>query len=323
MKRFSYKNAKTISDAVSLMSTGNAEFLAGGTDILNLLKAEAYDKPPELLVNIKNIPGLDTISENPGGLEIGALTRISAIASSEVIKAKYPVLAKAAGSVASPAIREMGTIAGNLCQEVQCWYFRRSFLTGNTFDCLRKGGHQCYAVTGDNRYHAILGAERCYAVCPSDIAVALTALNASIITSKRTVKIDDFFKVMGNVLDDDEMVTGIFVPGQGSGTRQAYIKFALRPAIDFAIVSTAAVITTTDGKVSGARIVIGAVAPQPYRAGGAEEILKGKAIDEPVAEEAAAAAVRDARPLSNNRYKVQIAKTLVKRAVLSCNSSSL
>ena len=317
MKRFAYRNTTTIADAVSLLKAGDAAILAGGTDILNLLKIGALTNPPATLVNIKNIPGLDSISEDAHGLKIGAAARLSNIVSSEVVKSKYSVLAEAAESVASPPLREMGTIAGNLCQEVQCWYFRRSFLSGTFFDCLRKGGNQCYAVTGDNRYHAILGAKQCFAVCPSDTAVALTALDATIVTSQRSIPIGDFFQVLGDVLNKDEIVTEIRAPAPESGTKQVFIKFALRPAIDFAIVSVAAAITTRLGKISDARIVLGAVAPVPYRATGAEDALKGKAISESVAETAADAAVKDAVPLSNNKYKVQIARTLVKRAVLA------
>ena len=318
MKKFAYKNAGTIPEAVSLTETGNAAVLAGGTDLINRLKAEAYDSPPELLVNIKDIPSLDSITEDADGLKIGALTRIKTVADSGLIRSTYPALADAAGVIAAPAIRQMSTLAGNLCQEVQCWYFRRSFMTGNTFHCLRKGGSRCYAVNGDNRYHAILGAKGCHAVCPSDLAVALTALDARVVTSKRSMPIDDFFEVMGNTLEAGEIVTGVEVPEPAPGTGQSFIKFALRPVIDFAVVSAASVITVSDGKVSDARIVLGAVAPVPYRATGAEEVVKGKAIDEPVAEEAADAAVRDAVPLSHNRYKVRIAKTLVKRAIMSC-----
>ena len=318
MKKFAFKNTESIADAALLLKSDNAAVLAGGTDILNLLKADALSQSPELLVNIKNIPGLDTISEDTGGLTIGALTRLNDIASSEVIISKYPALAEAAGSIAAPAIRNMATIAGNLCQEVQCWYFRRSFLTGNTFDCLRKGGKQCYAVSGDNRYHAILGGKGCFAVCPSDMAIVLIALGAKIITSKRSIPIEDFFEPLGNILDIDEIITRIEIPGTSSGTRQKFLKFTIRPALDFSIVSTAAVITTNDGRVTESKIVLGAVSPSPCRAAGAEESLKGKPISQSTAEEAAAEAVRDTSPLSKNRYKIQIAKTLVKRAVLAC-----
>ena len=267
-------------------------------------------------MNIKNIPGMDFIREDADGLKIGATTRLSDIASSEMIKSKYPSLASASGSVASPLVREMATIAGNLCQEVQCWYFRRSFLTGNFFNCLKKGGTQCYAVAGDNRYHAILGAGQCFAVCPSDMAVALTALDAAIVTNRRSIPIGGFFHVQGRVLERDEIIREIRVPAPKPGARQVFIKFALRPAIDFAVASVAATLTAEFGKVSDARIVLGAVAPVPYRANGAEDILKGNAISEPLAEIAAAAAIKNAVPLSNNKYKVQIIRTLVKRAIL-------
>jgi len=317
MKKFAYKNATTVAEAVSLLRTGHAAVLAGGTDILDLLKVGALTAPPETLVNIKNIPGMDFIREEVAGLRIGATARLSDLASSAVVRSKYPALGRAAGSAASPALREMGTVAGNLCQEVQCWYFRRSFLTGNFFDCLRKGGSQCYAVSGDNRYHAILGAHQCFAVCPSDIAVALTALDAAIITSKRSIPIGGFFQELGNVLDEDEIIVEIQIPAPKSGTRQVFIKFALRPAIDFAVASVAAAITTGLGKVTDARIVLGAVAPVPYRADDAEDALKGNVISEPIAEAAAAAAVKDAAPLLNNKYKVQIIRTLVKNAVLA------
>jgi xanthine dehydrogenase YagS FAD-binding subunit len=317
MKRFAYKNATTIADAVSILKEGNAAVLAGGTDILNLLKIGVLAKPPKTLVNIKNIPGLAIISEDTQGLKIGAAARLSDIAASIIVKEKYHALAKAAESVASTPLREMGTIAGNLCQEVQCWYFRRSFLTGTSFDCFRKGGSECFAVTGENRYHAILGGKNCFAVCPSDTAIALTALDATIITDKRSIPISDFFEVMGNILNDDEIITEIRIPMPKPETKQVFIKFALRPTIDFAIVSVAVAIIFQAGKVSDARIVLGAVAPVPYRATGAENVLKGKIISEPVAETAAVAAVKDAVPLSDNKYKIQIARTLVKRAILT------
>jgi xanthine dehydrogenase YagS FAD-binding subunit len=316
MKRFAYRNTATIAEAVSLLKAGNAAILAGGTDILNLLKIGALTNPPETLVNIKNISGLNSISGEAAGLKIGATARLSDIASSKIVRRGYSSLAKAAESAASPPLREMGTIAGNLCQEVQCWYFRRSFLTGTFFDCLRKGGKQCYAVGGDNRYHAILGGKKCFAVCPSDTAIALTALDASIVTNKRNIPIGGFFETLGNVLDKGEIITAIRIPAPKSGTQQVFIKFALRPAIDFAVVSVAAAITIKRRKVSDARIVLGAVAPVPYRAIDAEDVLKGNVIDEPTAEMAAADAVKDALPLSCNKYKIQIAKALVKRAIL-------
>ena len=316
MEKFAYKNAATIVQAIAFLKAGHAAVLAGGTDILNLLKTGAFTHPPRTLVNIKNIPELDSIQEDVEGLTIGATVKLADIASSKIVQSRCPALAKAAISVASPPIREMGTVAGNLCQEVQCWYFRRSFLTGTFFDCLRKGGSRCYAASGDSRYHAILGATQCFAVCPSDTAVALAALDAVLRTNKRSIPIGSFFHALGNVLDEDEMVARIWVPTPKPGTRQVFIKFAFRPAIDFAVASVAAAITVEHGKVSEARIVLGAVAPVPYRAHGAEDALQGNPISEPIAETAAAAAVRDAAPLADNKYKVPIIKTLVKRAIL-------
>jgi xanthine dehydrogenase YagS FAD-binding subunit len=321
MKRFAYKNATTIADAVSILKKGNASVLSGGTDILNLLKMGALTNPPETLVNIKNIPSLDSISEDAEGLTIGALAKLSDIAASPAVKEKYSALAKAAEAVASPPLREMGTIAGNLCQEVQCWYFRRSFLTGTFFDCFKKGGRTCFAVKGDNRYHSIFGGTRgCVAVNASDIAPVLIALNAKIKTTVRVIEAERFFTGEGHkttALNDDEIVTEIQIPAPNSGTRQTFTKFALRPTIDFAVVNVATAITIEDGKVSDARIVLNAVALAPRRATGAEEALKGQVISEAVAETAAAAIVKGTVPLAGNMYKVQIAKTLVKRAVLA------
>lgn len=157
MKPYKYQSAATISMAVSLLKNGNASVLAGGTAILNLLKQGALAEPPETLVNIKRVPGLNTITYGQSGLKIGALTTISELAASEVVKDKYPALAQAASGVAGPTLRNMATIGGNICQEVQCWYFHRSHLTGTWFDCLRKGGASCYALNGDNRYHSIFG----------------------------------------------------------------------------------------------------------------------------------------------------------------------
>jgi NADPH-dependent glutamate synthase beta subunit-like oxidoreductase/CO/xanthine dehydrogenase FAD-binding subunit len=157
MKPYKYKSAGTIKAAVSFLKNGKASVLAGGTDILNLLKQGALAEPPEILVNIKRIPGLNTITYGRSGLKIGALTTIHTIAASELVKDKYPALAQAASSVAGPTLRNMATLGGNLCEEVQCWYFRRSHLTGTWFNCLRKDGASCYAFNGDNRYHSLFG----------------------------------------------------------------------------------------------------------------------------------------------------------------------
>lgn len=320
MERFAYKDAATVADAVSMLKGEGASVLAGGTDLVNLLKKSALTNPPKKLVNIKNIPGLNFIREDAQGLTIGAATKLSDIAASLIIREKYSALSKAAEAVASPPLREMGTIAGNLCQEVQCWYFRRPFLTGTFFDCARKGGRTCFAIAGDNRYHSIFGGARgCVAVNASDIAPVLIALNAKIKTTARVIEAERFFTGAHKTttLNDDEIITEVRIPAPNSGAKQTFTKFALRPTIDFAVVNVATLITIEDDKVADARIVLNAVAPAPRRATGVEEALKGKAIGESVAETAAAAIAKGAVPLAGNKYKVQIAKTLVKRAILN------
>ena len=172
MKPYHYQSADTLRTAVSLLKKGKAAVLAGGTDMLNVLKQGALAEPPETLVNIKRVPGLNTIAYGRGGLKIGALTTLTELADSDMVKEKYPALAQAASHVAGPTLRNMGTVGGNICQEVQCWYFRRSHLTGTWFDCLRKGGAVCYAVGGDNRFHSIAGGikvqpSQCAKYCPA------------------------------------------------------------------------------------------------------------------------------------------------------------
>jgi xanthine dehydrogenase YagS FAD-binding subunit len=215
----------------------------------------------------------------------------------------------------------MGTLGGNICQDVRCWYYRSP---DNRFPCLKKGGGRCYAIDGDNRYHSIFGGtvdEGCYAVHPSDTAPALIALGAAIETSKRTVEAENFFAVgvgKTTVLDDDEIVTGIQIPTPAAGTKSAFEKFALRKSVDFPIVNCAARITSSGGRAVAARICLNAVDVIPHRAIEAEESIAGKAMNESHAEAAGVAAVSSARPMPHNGYMVQIAKTLVKRAILAC-----
>jgi xanthine dehydrogenase YagS FAD-binding subunit len=316
MKRFVHINATTVEEATSILAEydGRAKVLSGGTDLIGMMKDEATSDYPEVLVNVKTIPGLADIVEEGGMLKVGALTPLAKIVGDNTVKTKYTALAEAAEAVADPTVRNMGTLGGNLCQEVRCWYFR---MPKNYFYCFRKGGTLCEAVPGDNRYNAIIGGSICFAVCPSDTAIALSALDATIVTSKRSLAIGDFYQVLGTALDDDEMVTEVQIPAPESGTKQKFLKFRIRKAIDFAIVSVATAITVEGGIVTDARIVLGAVSPVPYRATDAEDALKGTAISESSAEEAAANAVKDTIPLPNNAYKVAIAETMVKDAILS------
>jgi len=312
MKEITYINATSVDQAVSALGA-NAAVFAGGTDLFGYMKAMVSPNAPDTLVNIKEISDLDYIREEGGMLKIGALTKLADIAESSVVMGNYAALAEAALKVATPELRNMGTIAGNICQLVRCWYYRGEY---NLWNCIRKGGALCYATLGDNRYNSIFGAiEGCVSVNPSDTAPALVALDASVVTSSRTIAIDDFFAFNGEkttVLADDEMVTEIQVPTPAAGVKSAFVKFAIRKSFDFPVVNCAAAIGG-----GSARICLNAVSVNPLRVTGAEDAIAGQTINEANAG-AAAAAIPSPLKLPNNGYKVQLAKTMVKRAILGC-----
>jgi xanthine dehydrogenase YagS FAD-binding subunit len=307
MNKVTVINATSLDEAVSALGS-NAAVLAGGTDILNALKAFIYPNPPDTLVNIKTISGLDYIEEDGGMLKIGALTKLADIAESSVVNGKWSSLAQAALSVGMPQLRHMGTIAGNLVQDCRCWYYRAEQMG---FNCFRKGGTLCFLTAGNNDKHsAILGGQVCFTNSVSDTANPLVALDATIVTTKRSIPAGDLLVVLGDILDDDEIITEIQVPTPASDTKQVYLKWAERKAIDFAEVSVATAISSSDAK-----IVLGGVAPTPWRATGAEAAL-------PDADAAAEAAVDGAFPLpangtgnQGNAYKIQLTKAMVKRAL--------
>jgi len=323
VKSFVHINAKSVEGAVSSLRRygGRAGVIAGGTDLLGKMKDMVLPMYPEALINLKTIPGMDFIKEENGALKIGALTRIEDVAVDATIGRHYTALSEAAGRTASPHLREMGTIGGNICQDIRCWYYRSP---NNRFPCLRKGGGRCYAIEGDNRYHSIFGGSvkgGCYAVHPSDTAPALIALNAEIETSKQTMPAEDFFQVKvrnTTVMDSDEIVTGIKIPKPDTHTKSAFIKFAIRKSIDFPIVNCAAMITSSGNKVTAARVCLNAVFVKPYRNIDAEEAIIGSTITGESAEAAGRIAVSNAEPMAHNGYMVQIAGTLVKRTILAC-----
>jgi xanthine dehydrogenase YagS FAD-binding subunit len=312
MKEVTFVNATSIDQAVSALGSDAAVF-AGGTDLYGYMKAMVSPGAPDTLVNIKGIADLDYIKEEGGMLKIGALTRLADIAASSVVMGSYAALAEAALKVATPELRNQGTIGGNICQLVRCWYYRGEF---NSWNCIRKGGALCYATLGDNRYNSVFGADSgCVSVNPSDTAPALVALNASVVTSSRTIAIDDFFAFNGEkttVLADDEIVTEIQVPTPAAGTKSAFVKFAIRKSFDFPVVNCAAAIGG-----GAARICLNAVFVNPLRVTGAEDAIAGQTINEANAA-AAAEEIPATTVLPNNGYKVQIAKTMVKRAILGC-----
>jgi xanthine dehydrogenase YagS FAD-binding subunit len=214
----------------------------------------------------------------------------------------------------------VATLGGNLCQDVRCWYYRYPRGIGGPIPCARKGKGACLAVKGDNRYHAILNGKKCFAVCPSDTAVALEALDARIIVTgpdgDRAVSPADFFTPLRNALGPNELVREIEIPARTAVGEQRFLKFTLRKPIDFAIVSVASVLTIEKGICTEARIVLGAVAPGPVRATAAEKVLVGRPITEDLAKAAAETALIGAKPLGKNAYKVNVARTLVKRAIM-------
>jgi xanthine dehydrogenase YagS FAD-binding subunit len=323
MRTFAHFNPKTIDEAVAVLQRygAKANLIAGGTDILGKMKDEILPKYPEALVSIKATAGLDFIELDSEGVRIGALTRLDDIGKHPGLNATYQTLAQAAAKTASPHLRAMGTIGGNICQDVRCWYYRNA---NNRFPCLRKGGGRCYAIEGDNRFHSIFGGSvenGCYAVHPSDTAPALIALGTSAKTTKRTIPMSEFFAVdvrQTTTLDPDEIVTELVIPAPGPGTKSAFLKFALRKSIDFPIVNCAAAVTTSRGSVVQARICLNAVYVIPLRVVTAEVFLVGKTINEESAAAAADLAVSTAKPMSRNKYMVQIAKTMVKRTLLAC-----
>ncbi len=238
MKHFKHMQAASAKEAAKNAEAGTAAFIAGGTDLLGTLKDESLPTYPETVIDLKTIPDMDGIVEDGDAVRIGALATLAAVAESETVQANCAALAEACARAASPTIRHRGTIGGNVCQMHRCWYFR---VPDDRFHCLRKGGDFCPARIGDNRYHSIFGdQDGCYAVSSHDTAPALVALGATVVTTKREVPAEEFFKANGvrsNVLEDGEVVTEFKVP---KAEKSAFQKFALRKSIDFPLVNCAA-----------------------------------------------------------------------------------
>jgi xanthine dehydrogenase YagS FAD-binding subunit len=327
MKGFEYYRVSTVAQVISLMTRHGerAAILAGGSDILSMMKDRVEGpklRPPTHLIDIRGIKELNYIKEQRTGLKIGATTTLNDIASSPLVLSKYPLLASAASEVAVPQIRNVGTLGGNLCQRPRCWYFR-----GRLFkDCLRKGGGNCYAQSGENQYHAIFGREVCAMACPSDLATALTTLNARIeigtLKGNKLIPVEQFYVrpeknvLKETVLGSSEMVVAVDIPAPTPDSKGMFFKLKEREAFDFAIVSAAAMVTVKNDIVSDARIVLGGVAPFPLRSLRAEAALTGKRLRDAMGS-VCKATVDGAQPLSNNSYKVIAAKGLVERVLSS------
>lgn len=322
MRTFRYVAPTSLSAAAELLAErgASAVALAGGTDLLGILKDRVHATYPDLVVGLKAVSGYDYIRQEGEEVAIGALARLATVASHPLVCERYPLLAQAAHSVGSPQLRGMGTVGGNLCQETRCWYYRSP---GNYFPCFRKGGRGCFARAGDNRFHSIFGSSgKCVAVASSELAPALIALGAVVTTTVRSMQAGELFAAApgaSTVLRPGELVQEIRLPAPPPG-RQTYQNFRVRGAIEFAVVSVASFLRVEAGRVAQARFVLGGVAPVPREAIEAGAFLLGRMVTPAVVEEAGAVAVSSARPLSRNGYKVQITRELVKRAILGAGA---
>lgn len=311
---FAYVRPTTIKDAIGLLAGGEARIHAGGTDLLGCLRDRVFTTPT--VVSLRGIRSLRGIDETPdGGLRIGALTSIEEIARNTIVRSRYAALAEAAASVASPQLRRQGTLGGNLCQKPRCWYYR------GDFHCLRKGGEVCFAAAGENEYHCIFGGSGCFIVHPSDTAPALLALGATARIEgpapTRTVSLEAFFVPPAvdyrreTVLDPGEILSEVLLPPPGAGWRSSYRKVRARASWDFALVGVAVARRLEGDVVREARVVLGGVAPVPWRAHAAERAIIGHRLDGPTIAAAARAAVAGAEPLARNGYKVPLVRGLV------------
>lgn len=315
MRNFAYVLPETIEQAQAAGREKGAVLKAGGLDLLDLMKSDVIQ--PQALVNLLNlkVPAMREIARKDDGLHVGALVTLTQLA-------EHPeaprVLAQAAGLAATPQIRNVATVGGNIAQRPRCWYLRSA-----TFPCARKGGNTCYAQKGENKYHALFDNDECTVVHASSIAAPLVALDAVVVTNQRRIPIEEFFVpttrdiTREHVLEPGEIITEVLIPKAATGWRNAYREAGERESSDWALVA-AAVTLELDGKmVKSARVALGAVAAVPYRVTAAEAALKGKPVTQANALAAAEAAFAKASPMADNGYKVPLGKTILKRAILA------
>jgi xanthine dehydrogenase YagS FAD-binding subunit len=328
MKPFSLLHPTSIDEALSVLPSehpadgaAKTKVLAGGQDLLTELKEHLVEA--DTVVDLKRIPGLDSVERiTDGGLSIGALVTLTEL--EEALEAEgnpvFDVLAQAAASVASPQIRNQGTVGGNLCQRPRCWYYRLEDAV-----CLKKGGEECFSYGGMSKFNAILGGGPSYIVHPSDLAPALVALGSEIVLAsprgERQMPLGEFFTLPSesdvlfeNVLAADEVVVRLIVPGQKLGTRSAYLKFRERGSYDFALASAALTVKLAGDTIESASLVLGGVAPIPWRCTSTEELVAGKPMTQATWKEAAEDALADAEPLDHNGFKVPLTKGVIRRA---------
>jgi xanthine dehydrogenase YagS FAD-binding subunit len=314
LPNFSYVRPATLNDAVKQLASPGARIHAGGSDLLGCLRDGVF--AAEKVVSLSRIESLRGINaSSAGGLRVGALTPVADVAASALVKERFSALAEAAAAVASPQLRNQGTLGGNICQRPRCWYFR------GDFHCIRKGGDTCFAMAGENQYHCIFGGSACLIVHPSDTAPALVALNAEarIVgpAGERVAPLERFFVLPSvnvtkeNILEANEIVTDIIIPAPPAGLRSGYRKVRGRSSWDFALTSLATAVVVNNGRVEHARFVLGGVAPVPWRLEAVEKAITGRRLDAKLVAQAAEAAVNGAEPLAKNGYKVALVRGAV------------
>jgi xanthine dehydrogenase YagS FAD-binding subunit len=318
MRAFEYAQATDLNEAVALLNCdGGGRLLAGGTDLLPLMKADIA--APERLIDIKHLRGLGPgVVESGDGLTIGALTPLAVLAADRVVHDRYTVLADAAGLAATPQLRNMATLGGNLLQRPRCWYYRNA-----AFNCWLKGGEECFARAGENQLHAVFGESPCVAVHPSDPPAALLALGAEVRLTGRSLPMSEFFRLpsdeqrIENVLGPDELVLSVHIPNPAPDTVSCYVKAMNRKVWSFALVGVAAVVRfePQSRQVADARLVLNGVAPIPWRSTAAEWELVGHTLTEQTIDRAAEAALTNAEPLAHNAYKLPLAAGLIHQAL--------
>ena len=318
LNAFEYVEAASIQDALREAANG-AVIKAGGVDLLDRMK-EGIDTPKRL-VNIRHVRGLDQIAEDNGGLRIGPLVTLTQLHTNETVRKRYAALAEAAEHSATPQIRNMATIGGNLLQRPRCWYFRSS-----DFHCLRKGGEKCFAQDGENEYHAIFDNQLCAIVHPSSLAIPLIAFGAHVeLTSaqgKRSVAVEDLFVTPEQDVTREasvlpgELITSITIPAPPEGMKSAYYKQGEKESFDWPLAAVAVALQMSGDSCEKANVILGFAAPTPLRANGAETKLNGATISEQSARDAAKASMAGATPMSKNAFKVPIFEAVVRRTIL-------
>ncbi|HTA43637.1 MAG TPA: FAD binding domain-containing protein [Bryobacteraceae bacterium] len=324
MKTLSNANPRDFRQAVSAARDARrngkaASFAGGGSDLLGMVK-DGIAKP-DVLVHLRSIKGQDQVEAKGGRIHIGGLITLDSLSHHPLIQSKYAVLSEAAGTVATPQIRNAGTLAGNVCQRPWCWYFR------NGFPCFKAGGNTCFSIDGENQFHAIFGGGPSFIVHPSDTAPALVALDATFRvigpSGERKLAAADFFTLpkanaaRENALGEDELLASVDFPEVRPGTRSTYHKVMDREAWTHAIVSAAIVLDMDKDVCRSARIVLGGVAPIPWRIPEAERLLAGQRVTTALAAKVAETAVAGANPLAKNAYKVPLTREIVQRNVIS------